>query len=175
MPELLVVGVEAPSTLRAVARTLVEEYAALPHTAGRWPTMVADIAALPHPFVEPSGVLLVAMDADDALGCGALAALEPPHVAEIKRVYVRPTARGRGVGEALTVALLSHAARLGYRTVRLDTAPELRAAQALYRRLGFRPIAQYREGLLSDALCFERAVTALATQGKQEGHGGADD
>lgn len=140
------------------ARQLMREYAGLPHTRGRWPTADAEIAALPHPYLPPHGTLLLAVEGPDVLGCGALLALGLPGYAEIKRVYVRPAARGRGIGEVITRGLLDEAERLAFRTVRLDTAPELLAAQALYRRLGFVPIPHYREGLLPDALCFERAV-----------------
>ncbi|MFL5560793.1 MAG: GNAT family N-acetyltransferase [Gemmatimonadaceae bacterium] len=145
---------------------MVAEYAALPHNAGRWPTPAADIAALPTPYVRPMGVLLVALEAanvavptpESALGCGALGAVQHPHVAELKRIYVRPHARGRGIGKAIMVALIEWADSLGFERVRLDTAPELTAALALYRQLGFTPIPPYREGLLPDALCFDRAV-----------------
>ena len=152
-----VVDASAPTGRWEVARTLMREYAALPHTTGRWPTMHADIAALPRPFVAPAGVLLVASAGDEPLGCGALLALAPD-IGEVKRMYVRPAARGRGVGEALLRALLAHADSLGFTRVRLDTAPELLAAQALYRRFGFTEIPPYRSGLLPDALCFERPV-----------------
>jgi ribosomal protein S18 acetylase RimI-like enzyme len=152
--------------LVTIARTLMAEYAALPHTTGRWTTAAADIAALPAPYISPSGVLLVAMRsgsdavADDAsaLGCGGLVALEIPGDAEIKRLYVRPSARGRGVGEALTRELMRFAEILGFRRVRLDTAPELRGAIRLYERLGFTHILPYKSGLLSDAVCMERSL-----------------
>ena len=146
---------ESPSVAQLeMARGLVREYAALPHTVGRWSTASADIAALPAPFVHPRGVFVIAMDNAHAIGCGAVLQLEPG-IAEMKRLYVRPAARGRGIGEALVKVLLDHAAALGCSRVRLDTAPELQAAQALYRRLGFQPIAPYRAGLLADAVCFE--------------------
>lgn len=145
------------SALVEAARELVAEYAALPHAAPRWPTAAAEIAALPAPYVPPAGALLVATLDDMPVGCGALLALEPT-IAEIKRVYVRPAARGRGVGEAITRALVARAAALGATRVRLDTAPELTAAQALYERLGFVRIPRYRTGLLPDAVCYERAV-----------------
>ncbi|MCC7053206.1 MAG: GNAT family N-acetyltransferase [Gemmatimonadaceae bacterium] len=148
--------------LLAVARALVAEYAALPHTVGRWSNAAADIAALPQPFVAPRGALLVALDDGGALGCGALRHFEPG-IVEIKRMYVRPAARGRGVGEALLRALLHRAAHLGYDRVRLDTAPELLAARALYGRLGFEPIPHYQPGLLPDTLCFERVLGARET------------
>ncbi|HKO14828.1 MAG TPA: GNAT family N-acetyltransferase [Gemmatimonadaceae bacterium] len=152
--------------LVSIARTLVAEYAALPHTVGRWPTAAADIAALPGPYVPPNGVLLVALEAGQvgeptpeiALGCGALGALSTPRVAELKRIYVRPHARGRGLGKAITLALIEWADALGFDRVRLDTAPELMVARALYTQLGFIPIPPYREGLLADAVCMERAV-----------------
>jgi putative acetyltransferase len=152
------VSEQSDPDLVELARTLVREYAALPHTVGRWPTANAEIAALPRPYLHPRGALLVATDGDNAWGCGALLALETPGHAEIKRVYVRPAARGRGIGEAITRGLFAEAESLGFSTIRLDTAPELVAAQALYRRLGFVPIPHYRDGLLPDALCFERAV-----------------
>lgn len=152
--------------LVAIARTLMAEYAALPHTTGRWTTAAADIAALPAPYTSPSGVLLVAMrsgsdaldDDASALGCGGLLALETPGDAEMKRVYVRPSGRGRGVGEAITRELMRFAEILGFRRVRLDTAPELQTAIRLYERLGFIHIPPYKSGLLSDAVCMERSL-----------------
>jgi ribosomal protein S18 acetylase RimI-like enzyme len=151
--------------LVGLARTLMTEYSRLPHTNGRWTTAPADIAALPHPYVAPSGVLLVALRSgaeapDDAaaLGCGGLLALDTPGDAEIKRVYVRPSARGEGIGEALTRELMHFAVRLGFTRVRLDTAPELTTAIRLYERLGFKHIAPYKAGLLPDAVCMERSV-----------------
>jgi GNAT superfamily N-acetyltransferase len=158
------------SPLLDIARVLMTEYAALPHTEGRWLTAAADIAALPAPYVPPGGVLLVALGGehlnspslDTALGCGALIISQGSRaVAEIKRVYVRPNARRRGIGEAITRELISWADTLGFERVRLDTAPELLAARALYAQLGFYPISHYRAGLLPDALCFERAVHPL--------------
>lgn len=153
------------SSLLDIARQLVAEYAALPHTVGRWFTAAEDIAALPAPFIPPQGAMFIAMDEGEALGCGVVIALDLSGVAEIKRLYVRPSARGRGVGETVTRALLAEAVALGFHTVRLDTAPELTTATALYRKLGFQPIPRYKEGQLPDALCFELKLqsTGLGT------------
>lgn len=153
---LSIAAADTPA-LVAAARALVTEYAALPHAAPRWPTAAREIAALPEPYVSPNGVLLVATLGGAPVGCGALLMLEPS-IAEIKRVYVQPAARGHGVGEAITRMLLSEAAVLGATRARLDTAPELAAARALYERLGFARIPPYRDGLLPDAVCYERAV-----------------
>jgi GNAT superfamily N-acetyltransferase/2'-5' RNA ligase len=157
MIRFVAVGTDAPAGQLHDVRMLMSEYAALPHTNGRWPTMREDLAMLPQPFVKPEGVLLLALADGIPVGCGALRVFEPG-VGEIKRMYVRPTARGRGVGSQLLTALLAQAAAMGFGRVRLDTAPELTEALALYRRFGFTAIPPYRAGLLADALCFERPV-----------------
>ena len=64
-------------------------------------------------------------------------------IAELKRVFVRPNARGRRLGEEITRRLVDDARRFGYRVVRLDTLPFMHAAQALYESLGFVDCAPY--------------------------------
>lgn len=144
-----------PAALLAAARTLMREYADMPHTVGRWHTADADIAALPHPFVAPSGAFLAAYDGDTPAGCGALLHFDADAV-ELKRVYVRNVYRGRGYGERICCTLIDRATVMGYRRLLLDTAPELRAARSLYTRLGFVPVPHYRDGLLDDTLCYSR-------------------
>ena len=149
-----------PPSRVAVARSLLSEYAAMPHTVGRWANPAADIALLPHPFVAPLGAFLIAFDGETPVGCGALQPFDAPAIGELKRIYVRPDARGTGVGRLVTEALIRQASASGYTKLVLDTAPELSAARALYADLGFVAIPHYRDGLLPDTLCFERAVTA---------------
>ena len=151
------IATDAQASHIDMARILMREYAALPHVAGRWTTIDADIAALPEPFVAPQGALLLAWLGDEPVGCVGLSALEPS-IGEVKRMYVRPSARRHGVGAALLEALLHQARHIGYRQLRLDTAPELTPAINLYERFGFRPIAAYRESQCLAALYFERAV-----------------
>jgi ribosomal protein S18 acetylase RimI-like enzyme len=69
--------------------------------------------------------------------------LEPPRIAEIKRLYVRDQARRIGVGKALVEAAVETARRLGYREIKLDTLPQMEGAIALYRQYGFTPIPPY--------------------------------
>ena len=158
MMHIALVPEHAQPSLVETARTLFREYAALAHVEGRWHTVDADIAALPQPYVAPCGALLIATAGDDVLGCGALRALPEAGVAELKRIYVRYEARGAGVGKAITVALIEHAALLGFTRVRLDTAPELYAARALYSSLGFVPIPQYSANQLPNDPCYERDI-----------------
>lgn len=96
-------------------------------------------------FRPPAGVFLVAVDQQDVpLGCGALRHLDAG-TAEVKRMYVDPDARGKGVGSRLLRALEDEARRSGRRSVRLDTSAELPAALALYLRSGYASIDRYND------------------------------
>ena len=78
------------------------------------------------------------------------------NVAEMKRLYVQPAARGSGLGQALVDAVLAAARDAGYRSLRLDTVrSEHEAAIRLYRRLGFREIPAYYETPIRDTLFLE--------------------
>jgi ribosomal protein S18 acetylase RimI-like enzyme len=65
-------------------------------------------------------------------------------VAEIKRLYVVPAARGRRVGHLLAENIVTLAKQLGYSQLLLDTLPSMKEAQSLYASLGFRPTSAYR-------------------------------
>lgn len=158
-PEIATHVVRADASAQEVesARILMREYASMPHITGRWCSIDEDIAALPQPFVAPAGVLLVARRNGMDVGCGALREWSPG-IGELKRMYVRPDARGLGVGSALLTSLLAHARTLGFTRVRLDTAPELHSAIAMYTRHAFMPIPSYHQSQCMDALYFERVL-----------------
>jgi len=101
-----------------------------------------ELASLPGVYAPPGGELLLAKRGDHVLGCIALKPLEAK-VAEIKRLFVRPQARGNGVGKALVQAALVTAAQLGYGEIKLDTLPDMQSAIALYKASGFEPIPPY--------------------------------
>ncbi len=102
----------------------------------------AELQSLPGAYGPPQGELLLAKRGDHVLGCIALKPLEPG-VAEIKRLFVRPQARGLGVGKALVAAITEAARTLDYREIKLDTLPAMQGAIALYRQAGFAPIPPY--------------------------------
>ena len=102
-----------------------------------------DAAAVePGEFLPPRGVFLVAEVDGVPAGCGAWRALSPG-VAEIKRVYVEPGFRRRGLAQQVVAALEDGAARAGHRSVVLNTGQEQPEALALYAQLGYEPVNRY--------------------------------
>ena len=142
----------------AAIRTLLEEYAAwLTEGGAEDQPEPGEIAALPGPYAPPRGTLLLAELDGRAVGCIAMRALDDDETCEMKRLFVRPGARGAGVGVALVEALLADARAAGYRRMRLDTHPWMHAAIALYRAFGFREIPAYHV-TQAGSLFFERAL-----------------
>lgn len=126
-------------------RKLFSEYAASLEIDLSFQDFARELDGLPGDYTPPTGALLLAFDdAGQPAGCVALRPLDLPRVAELKRLYVRPSGRARGLGFALTAAALDAARASGYQRVRLDTLPSMRQAQRLYERLGFREIGPYR-------------------------------
>ncbi|MBK8023055.1 MAG: GNAT family N-acetyltransferase [Chloroflexi bacterium] len=103
----------------------------------------ADMADLGK-YVPPQGLLLAALEDTVIAGCICLRTLNES-TGELKRLYVRPAHRKRGIGSALIAAAVEHARITGFRMLRLDSARYMTAAQALYRRVGFSVIEPYPE------------------------------
>lgn len=104
------------------------------------------------------GTFLVARDGGQAVGCGALRRLDEA-TAEVKRMYVEPAARGRGVGAVVLERLEAAARELGVEKLVLETGIYQAEAIALYRRAGFRPVPCWGEyaGTLT-SVCFEKEI-----------------
>jgi len=152
LPE--VVPARSPAELEA-ARELFREYAASLDLDLEFQGFAAELASLPGEYAPPRGALLLAVEGDVVLGCVGLRPLEWPMTAELKRLYVRPGGRGRGLGVALSLAALKLAQEAGYGRVRLDTLPSMAWAQRLYEDLGFRDIGAYRFNPVADARYME--------------------
>lgn len=114
-----------------------------------------ELAGLPGGYAPPEGRLLLATHDNVPAGCVALHKLES-EICEMKRLYVRPQFRGKGLGKILAEKVIAEARQAGYKHLRLDTIEsEMRAAVAMYRRLGFREIKPYRANPMESALYME--------------------
>jgi GNAT superfamily N-acetyltransferase len=145
------------------ARTLFQEYAMTPGVEACMQDFERELSSLPGVYARPTGRLLLALrhdpaGVDEPIGCVGLRKLEDG-TCEMKRLYVRSSLRGEGVGRALVETLISEARVMGYRKMLLDTLPSMREAQALYKRLGFVEIPAYLKNPTPNALCFELALS----------------
>jgi len=130
-----------PADLSTV-RQLFTEYVASLGIDLSFQGVEAELAALPGKYAPPRGLVLVAWRGDEPQGCGAFRPIDDARC-EMKRLYVRPTARGEQLGLRLAERLCAEARQAGYGQICLDTLATMTAAQALYRRLGFVPIEPY--------------------------------
>ncbi len=74
----------------------------------------------------------------------------------MKRLYLRPQFRGKGLGRILAERIMTEARQIGYSRMRLDTVePVMKDAVVMYRRLGFKEIAPYRENPIPGAMYME--------------------
>ena len=149
-----------PADLPAV-RELFREYAdSLGFDLG-FQDFETELSELPGDYAPPAGALLLARRGGAAVGCVALRQLDG-RTCEMKRLYLRPDARGAGLGRSLAEAVIAAGRRLGYQRMRLDTVPSMSAARALYRSLGFREIEPYRFNPIAGTSYMELDLAASA-------------
>jgi putative acetyltransferase len=139
----------------AAVRELFLEYAQSLGFSLCFQSFDQELAELPGDYAPPAGRLQLATFEGQPAGCVALHKLDSD-VCEMKRLYVRPHFRGKGLGKALAERIINEARQIGYKKLRLDTVePVMRAAVVMYRTLGFREIAPYRPNPIEGALYME--------------------
>ena len=144
-PQVAVADADDPEAVRALFR----DYAASLDEDGHFQGFEDELASLPYE------VLLIATIAGEPVGCVAVHALDE-RTCEMKRLFVRPSARGSGAGRALALASLERARALGYSVMRLDTLPrKMEAAGALYRSLGFVEVGRYNDNPVEGVIFME--------------------
>lgn len=143
MNERLTIAPAESAAQAMEARALFEEYAQSLGFSLCFQGFDEELAGLPGKYAPPKGRLLLARVEGRLAGCVALQPIDA-RACEMKRLYVRPDYRGRGVGRALAQAIVEAGREIGYRTMRLDTLTSMPEAIALYRSLGFVETAPYR-------------------------------
>lgn len=116
-----------------------------------------ELATLPGKYGPPDGRLILVYDDADLVACGALRPLGDG-IAELKRIYIRPRARRRGLGRKVSEELIAFASTRGYQAVRLDTLKRLSGASELYENLGFTSIPPYNDNPIPDVTYMEKKL-----------------
>src|SRR3984957_939617 len=164
MSQFRLTKVRHPAEVAASA-TLFREYADWLGIDLGFQGFEAELASLPGKYAPPTGELVLACSPPgDALGCVAVRPLEGSAVCEMKRLYVRPAARGLGIGAALVAAIITSAEELGYAEMRLDTLPAMAEAFALYQRFGFLQIPAYYHNPVPGTVYLGKRLSRVAKQ-----------
>jgi putative acetyltransferase len=137
-----IVEAATPGQVAAV-RALLVEYQAWLGLDLEFQGFARELATLPGDYAPPPGVLYLATVGGDPVGCIGVRRLAEGRC-EMKRLFVRPAGRGRGVGRRLAEAAIARARAIGYSRMLLDTLPVMGAAQAMYHALGFVDVEPYR-------------------------------
>ncbi len=147
---------QAESTAQIVqARELFIEYAQSLGFSLCFQNFDKELAGLPGEYAPPEGRLILTEWEGHLAGCVALHKLEAG-VCEMKRLYLRPEFRGKGLGRALAERIIAEARQIGYERMRLDTVePVMKDAVAMYRKLGFKEIAPYCANPIAGAMYLE--------------------
>lgn len=117
-------------------REIFIEYAAFLQVDLCFQDFEKELQTLHQVYLPPTGCIILAKEDTQVLGCIALKPIGEG-ICEMKRLYVRPEAREKGLGNQLVDELIDFARKMGYKTMKLDTISSLKEAIKLYRSKGF--------------------------------------
>lgn len=141
----------------AIVRELFREYAATLGIDLDFQNFEGELADLPGKYAAPGGCILLAWQDGVPVGCVALRPVDARR-GEMKRLYVRPAARGQRLGHALATRVCDEARAAGYQAICLDTLETMTPALHLYAALGFTPVAPYVFNPLAGAVFLGREL-----------------
>jgi putative acetyltransferase len=116
-----------------------------------------ELAKLPAKYAEPEGAIFLAKVDGNVAGCVALWKLEDG-ICEMKRLFIKPTFQGLGLGKKMVLVLIDEAKNKGYKIMKLDTLKRLQSANYLYTSLGFVSTKPYNFNPEPDILYFEKEL-----------------
>ncbi|MCG3255888.1 MAG: GNAT family N-acetyltransferase [Candidatus Heimdallarchaeota archaeon] len=105
-------------------------------------------------WVPPRGIIYIVFFDDKIAGMGGLKR-NTADIAEIKRMYVKPDFRGKGLGKAIMNQLIGTAKNFGYSKLQLDTGPFMKAAHKIYKSAGFNEIEEYPKAEVPQEVRFD--------------------
>lgn len=141
----------------AIAADLFREYQTWLDVDLCFQDFEAELSNVADMYAQPRGIIYIASVNGEDVGVGALRPLSETR-SEMKRVYVRETARGLGIGKRIIDLLIARATNVGYTSMVLDTLPKLETAQGIYKALGFEQIPPYYENPLPGVVYFEKIL-----------------
>ena len=157
----MIIQAETPEQIEQ-ARAIFREYEAWIGLDLCFQNFDEEVANLPGKYAAPEGRLLLAFVDGKLAGCIALRKLETPEVCEMKRLFVKESARGQKIGFALIEKVIEEARKIGYARMRLDTfPPKMAKAVKIYESYGFRPIPPYYSNPYDDTLFMEKDLTKI--------------
>ena len=152
--DLVFTQAKSPTQI-AQARELFLEYAKSLGFSLCFQNFDKELADLPGDYAPPDGRLLLAEYESQLAACVGLHKLDA-ETCEMKRLYLRPQFRGKGLGRVLADRIIAEARQIGYKRMRLDTVgPVMKDAVAMYRKIGFREIPPYRPNPMAGTLYME--------------------
>ena len=141
----------------AAASALFKEYAVWLNIDLSFQNFEEELLKLKEMYSKPNGAIFLLQQADEFIGCVAIRKKEEG-IAELKRMYIKPTTRKIGGGTMLLEKALAAAKLLGYDLIRLDTLANMTPAINLYKKHGFYEIAPYYFNPEENAVFFEKKL-----------------
>ena len=134
---------------------LFKEYAAQIDIDLSFQNFAQELKTIDTQYGPPFGCLILVYHEKDVIGCFGIRRLDPA-IGELKRMFIRPQFRNQGIGKIMLQKAIKMGTELGYKKLRLDTLPSMKAATNLYQSLGFYEIEAYRDNPFRGAKYFQK-------------------
>lgn len=140
-----------------MAENLFREYADSLDFELNFQNFSNELGNLPVMYGPPDGAIILATKNGHEVGCIAIRKIEPG-TGELKRMYVKPAYRGRGIARRLLELSLAESGQIGYEYLKLDTVSSMTDAIKLYKHYGFVITSPYCYNPLPDAVYMEKKL-----------------